>query len=397
MRAVYPFVVRLLLVVSLVMIVVGLYTAGMVHVVSVSIYRFFPDIGVLWVHAPELSDRTVQQVAEIEQTIDIVGYYYDVDIERQRRVDVLLRAYGEFTDQIQYRFIDLDVAEASAQNKELMTSGTLVITSDDRQIIIQDTADDTEIMQGILKVSQAHAPLIYVLNGYGGRSIHDSSAEGISVLSDVLRSRSLDVQQINLDTPQDQMVANSVLIIVDPQQEITAEVMEKIKVFVDSGGNLLLFSNPLSPAPLASVLESWGLEWQNDFVVDEQSQSGNPLALAVVEYPLTPVTRNMSGQTTVFNSVRTILDLGTATDGVKRTVLLRSSTRSSAATEFFDGQIKVNASDKVGPLEFGYLVETPSNGRVVLIGDADFVSNSYIAGPEANEVLVMSILDWLMY
>jgi ABC-type uncharacterized transport system involved in gliding motility auxiliary subunit len=269
-----------------------------------------------------------------------------------------------------------------------------VVRYGDRKATTQ-TGDEQAITGAILQVMQESKPVIYVLTGHRERTIDDFAPNEISDLRNLLASNNFDVENINLALSAEVPLENSVLVVADPQDEISLEEYTKIAAYVQAGGRLMVLANPLSPAPLAALLASWGLEWQNDFVVDEQSQLGNPLAPAVVEYPFTPITRDMSGQATVFNSVRTIRELGAAPDGVKRTVLLRSSARSSAATEFADGQVKVNASDEVGPLTFGYMIETPNNGRVVLIGDVDFASNGYLNMAQANPAFVRNAMAWL--
>ena len=142
------------------------------------------------------------------------------------------------------------------------------------------------------------------------------------------------------------------------------------------------------------LLEIWGLEWQPDIIIDQQSQVGNPLAPAVVEYPYTDITRSMTGQASVFNSVRSIKEVGNPPPEVTRQIFLRSSAQSSAATKFTDGNVEVQESDAQGPLNFGYILESPTKMRVALIGDVDFVSNGYLQAAQANAALFRNAVAW---
>ncbi|MFN5935935.1 MAG: hypothetical protein ACK46D_16745, partial [Roseiflexaceae bacterium] len=103
---------------------------------------------------------------------------------------------------------------------------------------------------------------------------------------------------------------------------------------------------------------------------------------------------NMAGQATVFNSVRSIKEIGQQPEGYTRQVFLASSDRSSAATDFSNGEIKTQESDAIGPLNFGYILESPTSSRVVVIGDADFISNGYIRNAQANATLIRNAIAW---
>lgn len=73
---------------------------------------------------------------------------------------------------------------------------------------------------------------------------------------------------------------------------------------------------------------------------------------------------------------------------------MASSARSSAATDFTDGQVKTQESDAVGPLNFGYILESPNKSRVVVIGDVDFITNGYINAAQANATLIRNTIAW---
>ena len=58
-----------------------------------------------------------------------------------------------------------------------------------------------------------------------------------------------------------------------------------------------------------SVIPADVRETCDDIIIDQQSQVGNPIAPAVLEYPVTELTRNMKRQATVFHSVRSIKEV----------------------------------------------------------------------------------------
>jgi hypothetical protein len=95
--------------------------------------------------------------------------------------------------------------------------------------------------------------------------------------------------------------------------------------------------------------------------------------------------------------------------GWKATVLLESQSRSWTETDPLDGtlQFDPNSTERVGPLTMGVALFRPRLGlpaaddpptlkeqRIVVIGDGDFLSNTYL-GNGANLELGLNIIHWL--
>jgi hypothetical protein len=398
MRFVYIIFFRVMILAALILILVGLYTSGTFQQVGILIYRFAPNLGLLLVQSPTLSDRSIRQLSAVTQPVSIEGYYSDTDLERQRSTELLLRAFSESTPNITYRLMNMDETQ-SVSRTDITTSGTLYITHGEQKTSTQDITE-AGIVRAIVKVAQTQNLVVYVVGGHGERSVDDVTSRGISRFRDLLKNRKIDVQPINnLKNLREVTSVNSVLLIASPQQELSVEESQIVIEFFQNGGYLIILSDPISPAPLIDLMATWGLEWQNDMIVDQQSQLGNPLAPAVLEYPYNDITRDLTGQASVFNAVRSIKQINeqaVISEDADVRVLLQSSTESSAATDFANGQVAVKESDLPGPLTFGYAI-TVGQGRAVVIGDADFISNGYINDIPANGQLVTYIIEWMIY
>lgn len=340
-----------------------------------------------------ISQQSTQIVQTLQTPLEIVGYYGAQDNAQKDDVESRLKEYAAASPLISYRFVNPDTDPVAAKADNITAYGTLVFKYGGKSL--QSTSGDEKgITSTILKLTQNVQTTVYVLTGHKERSLDTMDQAGISELKVVLEDDNFKVQPINLTISNTIPLSDSVLLIADPQDEPTQDEFNSIITYVNGGGRLVLLSNPLSTPPLAMLLQMWGLEWQNDIIVDQQSQIGNPIAPAVLEYPYTELTRNLNGQATVFNSARSIKEIGQAPDGYTRQAFLVSSARSSAATDFSDGQVKTQASDAVGPLNFGYLIESPTKSRVVVVGDVDFVSNGYIRAAQANAALIRNAVAW---
>jgi len=368
---------------------------GVLVMVNVVAVRYPRSVDVTATQEFTISQQTRQILQELKGPVEIVGYFGSQDRTLEVDVDNLLKKYAAVSPQISYRFIDPDRDPVAARNDNISAYGQVIVKYGDRKITSIGT-DEKAITGAILQATQESQTTVYFLVGHGERTLDDFAAMAISDVRPLLEENNFIVENINLTVQPAVPLENSVLVIADPQQELTADENRLIGEYFQNGGRLIVLSDPMSPSPLNDLMTSWGLAWQKNMIVDQQSQLGNPLAPAVLEYPFNDITRDLTGQASVFNSVRSIKELrqdGSVPEGVDLRVLLQSSNDSSAATDFTNGQVTTQANDEIGPLIFGYAV-TVGKGRAVVIGDADFINNSYLKVAQANSALFRNIVAW---
>ncbi|MBM4413539.1 MAG: hypothetical protein FJ040_08880 [Chloroflexi bacterium] len=368
---------------------------GVLVMVNVVAVRYPRSVDVTATQEFTISQQTRQILQELKGPVEIVGYFGSQDRTLEVDVDNLLKKYAAVSPQISYRFIDPDRDPVAARNDNISAYGQVIVKYGDRKITSIGT-DEKAITGAILQATQESQITVYFLVGHGERTLDDFAAMAISDVRPLLEENNFIVENINLTVQPAVPLENSVLVIADPQQELTADENRLIGEYFQNGGRLIVLSDPMSPSPLNDLMTSWGLAWQKNMIVDQQSQLGNPLAPAVLEYPFNDITRDLTGQASVFNSVRSIKELrqdGSVPEGVDLRVLLQSSNDSSAATDFTNGQVTTQANDEIGPLIFGYAV-TVGKGRAVVIGDADFINNSYLKVAQANSALFRNIVAW---
>ncbi|NJN68557.1 MAG: GldG family protein [Chloroflexaceae bacterium] len=362
-----------------------------------------------------LSEQTEQIIQQIDQPVEIVGFYPQENAiyrERQKETASKLEEYTSRSTFISYRTVDMDVDPLTAKQYEVTSPGTLVFVSGDRQQKVFGN-DEATLTGALLKVTQSQPTTIYFLAGHKERSIDGFEQQDYSQARQVLEENNFLVDTINLFITDTIPIDNTVLVVAEPQEPLPPDQEEVIATYVARGGRLLLLSNPLSPLPLTGLLEAAGLVWHDDILLDRQSELGNPFAPVVVDYPFNAVTEDLAGLPTFFLTVRTLgeqVASPSSSPGVTVLPLLQSSSDSQAATDFEGGEIRLSQSDRRGPLPFGYTVEgrvaaattvtttaaSDTQARLVIIGDADFASNAYLSSPSiANGALFLNAVAWL--
>jgi ABC-type uncharacterized transport system involved in gliding motility auxiliary subunit len=341
-----------------------------------------------------ISQQTTQILQKLTEPIEIIGFYNSQDAVMQANLESRLKEYRATSPLISYRFVDPDRDPVTASAENITTYGTVVFKSGDRSQRI-NAIEEQDITGAILRVSATTKTQVRFITGHGERDSETTDATGLGDMKQLLSDDNFEVGTISLLVESTVPVENTVLVLADPQQPLQVAEENTIAQYLDNGGRLIVLSNTLSPAPLIDLMASWNLAWQNDIILDEQSQVGNPVAPAVVDYPYSDITKDLNGQASVFNSVRSIKELSeTELDGYTIDTLLQSSDNSLAATKFDSGKVETQESDEAGPLSFGYAIETPKKARIVVVGDVDFVTNGFLKVSQANAPLFRNMVAW---
>lgn len=341
-----------------------------------------------------ISQQTTQILQKLTQPIEIIGFYNGQDAVMQANLESRLKEYRAVSSQISYRFVDPDRDPVTASAENITTYGTVVFKSGGRSQRI-NAIEEKDITGAILKVSAATKTKVLFVTGHGEREIETTDPNGLGDIKQQLEADNFEVETINLLVKSTIPVENTVVVLADPLDPLQAAEEQSLTTYLDNGGRLVIMSNPLSAAPLSEAMKSWNLTWQNDIILDQQSQVGNPVAPAVIEYPFSDITKDLKGQASVFNSVRSIKEIADfPAEGYSVETLLQSSDQSVGATKFDSGQVETQESDEPGPLSFGYAIETPKKARIVVVGDVDFATNGFLKVSQANAPLFRNMVAW---
>src|SRR6266545_2872978 len=324
-----------------------------------------------------LSQQTVQIIQNVKRPVQITGFFGKADQSARQDLESKLKEYTSRSSLITYRAVDPDTDPATARTYNITSYGTLVFESGGRRQQTTGT-DEQDLTGALLKVIQDRQPTVYFLTGHRERSIDGSDRLDYSQARQALEQDNFRVTTLNLTISNTIPLSNTVLVVADPP-------------------------------PLAGVLQAAGLSWNDDLLIDQQSDLGNPTALAVVEYPASPIAKDLNGQASLFPTVRTIKKAPDTPTDVTASSLLQSSQNSQAATDFKSGEVRPSQSDQKGPLTFGYSIEgairpsgtysgtlgTTAKARVVAIGDADFAANGVLASAQGNSAFFRNAVAWL--
>lgn len=220
-----------------------------------------------------------------------------------------------------------------------------------------------------------------------------------------------------------------VLIVQGPQTPLTEAEGDRLREFLAGGGNMLLMMQQVSidetqmfpnaqPHPvLDGLLSEYGVSIPDGMVMDLRSSGRVTLPSSagisyVAPYPLWPIVRPASGHAMVEGLSGVVLPWSTpldlsAADTTTVTPLLATTEFAQHLTGFhpinpqFDWQ-SIATDLRPYPMAAAILPREADDGRgesaggrLVLVGDADFASNRFLAGEDGNILFLTNAVDWL--
>ena len=359
-----------------------------------------------------LSETSLNILQQIDQTLLVTVLARNAASERKtilRQVE----KYSSIKSDIDFKFLDIDKEILLAKELHLHNANQMRLDYNHRFEII-DNISEHEITNALQRLSRQSSPWVTFLTGHGERDPFNEENQGYSKLKQILETSGVQVQDLNLlktTTIPDNI---SVLVIAAPQTALLSGEEKLIIEYIESGGNLLWLSDPISSNSsdntshnlLPSLAEKLGLSWIDGTIIDANQELRSilgikhPAIVPVVEYQQHEVTSKLKSQTLFpFAS-------GIAIATPKKwqaSPLFYSLPGAWSEVGDLTGKSVVFDSasgDTKGPLLIAASLlrnlDKDRQQRVVFIGDSDFASNIYI-GNGGNLTLIVSVLQWLAH
>lgn len=346
-----------------------------------------------------LSDATIELLSTIKGPV-VVRSYQDQDTMRVQAVTEILQRYQRYKPDLQFHVLnpDLDVELAKADHISLYGQSVIEYAGHRETI---DTLSEQQMSNALIRLSRSTRPLLLFSQGHGERDPNNTSNVGYSKLRDQLLEKGFEVKTINLLTEEIPEGA-PILVIAAPDHALQPGEVDKIKHFIDTGGRLLWLQDPGKLFGLDPLADTLGIGFVDGVVVDNNPtlrktlRIQHPAVVPVISYPEHPITQDMR-YNTLF-PIASALNFH-AQQGWQGSPLLKTLPGSWSETDGFvlDVSFEPDKGDVQGPLDLGFALQRQlgdQQQRAVIIGDSDFVANTYI-GAGANLVFMMNVLNWL--
>ncbi len=365
-----------------------------------------------------LHQTTQDLLKKITKPIKLIAYVPD-DAVVHSSLKELIEKYRKHNKAIQLEFVNPDLDPIRAKQDGIEYSGQLLIKLGDKSEAVS-SVDEQTMINVLQRLSREEARLVIFLEGHNEASPLEEKSNGISKLATVLEKKGFLLQPHNILRTQSIPESASFVIIAAPKKDFLEAEVKIISDYLKRGGNLLWLHEPVDLHGLDDIEQQLGVELQQGTLLDAnqalQEMLGikHPAAIAVIDYGQSELTKDLSAHTlfpfaTSINKDQEIKD-----SGWKYQPILSTLVTSWLESGDIQGNVKFDDdADKPGPLDIGMIVtrEIPESDatennsvdkpekknteqRVVVLGDSDFMRNSYI-GQGSNLDFASNIFNWL--
>lgn len=373
-----------------------------------------------------LSDQTMTVLSNLPAgaELEIVGFF---KAGESKPFESIAKRYADASKQVQLRVVDPDLYPEQVARYGITERGAIAITCDTPgvgdaekmalaactgQTNISMEATEQGLTSAVMKVSAPQAGSVYFLEGHGEVSLDANEERGYALIKKGLENENLVLKPLLLLTAGSIPADARLIVVAGPTKTLPAAEVKVLEDFLANGGRLLALLDPLFETGLEPLLAQYGIAPQNDLVVDRQVRmfEGSVLGLdpIVLDYGVHEITKKFGENPTLFHQARSLsLDSPGKLDGVSTEPFLHTSPQSwgetdvtflqeeGAQPEFDEG------ADHGGPLVLGASAarklgegDDAETAKLVVIGDADFAGNRYVA-QGYNADLLFNSINWL--
>jgi ABC-type uncharacterized transport system involved in gliding motility auxiliary subunit len=370
-----------------------------------------------------LAPQTIQVLNNLSNDLNIKAFFPGGDYAPLKE---LLIEYRTVSRHIRFEFIDPDKQPDIAKQNDVtvygafqnpftgtqLKFGTIVVAYGNRKERIEKRSEEVQeedLTNAIIKVGRTEAKKIYFIQGHGEKDPSDSDRAGYTESKKALESQGYTVATVNLASEGKVPADAKVLIEAGPTTEPFPQELQFISDFLNKGSvGLFVLVDP-KPAPsLESFLKPWGVQVDNDLVLDV-SGAGRlmgtgpniPLVLSYETHKITDRFRAM----TFFPLTRSIQPEKSVPSGLTVQTLFKSNANSWGETDLNSQEASYDPEkDLKGPLPLAVAVtkeikpqsdKGPAvKARIVVTGTSNFPINAYFPA-QGNGNLFLNIVSWL--
>ncbi|MSR78205.1 MAG: hypothetical protein EXS63_08305 [Candidatus Omnitrophica bacterium] len=362
-----------------------------------------------------IAEGTVKTLKTMSGPVEILAFYQHEDPARNN-FEVFLKQCQIVHSGLKYSFYDPQRVPNLAKTYHVRELYTVVLHYENRyEKIIQPT--EQSFTNALIKLLQPKTIHLCFATGHKEVALNDKERSGYAVFQELLKENGYDAREIILSRDKVPSVCQ-VLVVAGPHQEFDTAELGLIAQTFKEGHSIFLMIDPMASGEglsFINFMKQFGVVLGADVIVDKASRvaGGDFLVAMVTQYVIQhPITGEFQAPT-FFPVSRSVQPSVEVPPGIEVVPLALSSPESWAETNLgalSNGEAKFEPSfDVMGPIPVAVAIEAktvapavggiaapkPSEGgRMVVIGDSDFLTNGFISF-SGNSDLALNIIQWL--
>jgi hypothetical protein len=347
-----------------------------------------------------LSETSIRVLERTEGPLEITAYAPELPALRDK-IRRFIALYQYQKPDLKLRFVDPFEHPDETRRQGISLSGELQLRYRGREERLQ-SLDEQGLTSAIQRLLQTDTRWVAGLRGHGERSLLGQANHDLGRFGELLGGAGYQVVELDLATTPVPPDNTALLVIASPLKALLEAELGLLGDYLETGKNLMLLIDPEYQDIQQPLLDLLGIVQLPGTIVDANVRElglDNPAVALVANYPEHPSAMGFTLLTLYPRAAA--LQLATEADaGWQITPLLQTLARSWNETGPLTGEIQRDpaANEQPGPLTIGYVLKRQRGEReqrVLVIGDGDFLSNSYLDNA-GNQDLGLSLIRWLV-
>jgi len=401
----------------------GLISGAVIAVLAanIAVYRHDAHLDFTREGAFTPSREAADIVRSLQEPVQLV-YFYQKENAAGRAAVTMLELLGRLNPRLSVEIVDIDrnPGRAGAFGVQLYNTAVIVAATHRVQVV---STDDREVAIGILRALRQRQPVVCFVTGHGeydidnfefhthfeGSHSHSHNSEGIALVQmeqhglgrmrRAIEKLGMEARKVELRPGRPLPEDCGALIDANPRTPHLPAEADLLRAYLERGGNYMLLVEPdfvLEPR-LAAVLTEAGAKVDDGVIVDPVDHYfTDEQMIAITRYSNHPVTRSQA--LSFYPGARPVEPAPRA--GVNAVALFASSAKSYVALDRLRYREEAaTAARRPYPLAVaaeGRLAAGAPAYRMIVVGDADFASNSFFPYL-ANSDIALAGVSWLLH
>ena len=347
-----------------------------------------------------LSKGTVDVLKKMDGPIQATAYATNRDAnlgDIRRLIHEYVEPYRRVKPDLTLSYVDPREHPKETQAANVRSNGELVLEYRNRSEHLTDLNEQS--MANLLqRLARSQERLIVYLDGHGEPKLDGRANFDLGEFGRQLGNKGFRIQPLNLASAQDVPQNANVLVIATPRVELLKGEVDKVKRYLERGGNLLWLIDQEPLHGLQPLAEYLGLQLTPGIVVDPTAAELRvaPTIALATSYGIHPITDNFS-LNTAFPFARQIATKPENGDW-HATQLVEVAKRGWVETGDMKKDLRFDQGSEVhGPVVVAVALQRrlkDKDQRVVVVGTSQVLSNQYL-GLLSNLDLGTNMLNWL--
>ncbi len=372
--------------------------------------RYQYEFDLTWGNRNSLTKASIKLVQQLDEPVTVTAFVRDDSRGIRDLIAKVIGRYQRHKSDMELEYLNPDRVPQLVREHGITVDGELLVQYGKRQETTQNISEKS-ITQLLMRLSSETSRYVAFIEGHGERNLLGQANHDLGTFGEQLSNKGFQLQSLNLAKTQDIADNTKILVIASARTPYLPGEINLIEQYLDKGGNLLLTIDPDANHSLVPILARLDIQKLPGIIVDAATRLlgiSNPTFALAVDYPRHAITESLHSQT-LFPQASGLVFAEesdwSATPFIK--TLPKSWTETDTPGEQRNISFDPETEERAGPINLGYALERPVENadnegegnqtqRVIVIGDSDFLANSYL-GNGQNLDLGVSIMQWLSH